>query len=68
MNSRLILLTGRVIGVVVGLVIQATLVSPALGPGPLVIVAFIVLLVGGLLAGDWVTRALLRRMKQGVEG
>jgi hypothetical protein len=64
MNSRLALLIGRVVGVIVALIIQSVIVAPALGPGPLVIVAFIVLFVGGLLAGDWVTRALLRRINQ----
>jgi len=52
---------GRIIGVVVGAGLQVLVIAPALGPNPLTIVAFIVLVVGGLVVGDWVAKALVRR-------
>jgi hypothetical protein len=52
---------GRIIGVVAGAGLQVLVIAPALGPSPFTIVPFIVLVVGGLVVGDWVAKALVRR-------
>jgi hypothetical protein len=52
---------GRILGIVAGLGLQALVIAPALGPGPLTIVAFIALVVGGLVVGDWVARTVGKR-------
>ena len=57
-----LLIVGRLIGLAVGMAILWFIVGPMLGPeGALgVIIAFFVLAVGGILAGQWVTLKLLR--------
>jgi ABC-type Na+ efflux pump permease subunit len=43
---------GRIVGVAAGLLLQVLVVAPALGAGPLTIVAFVVMVVAGLVVGD----------------
>ena len=54
-------LIGRILGAVAGLLLQVLVVAPAMGPGPLTIVAFAALLVGGIVLGDWIARWLAGR-------
>jgi ABC-type Na+ efflux pump permease subunit len=54
-------LIGRILGVAAGLLLQVLVVAPALGPGPLTIVAFVVMVVAGLVVGDRIARWLAGR-------
>ena len=62
-NFNALLIVGRLVGVAVGMAILWFVVGPAFGEeNPLaVIIAFFVLFLGGLLAGQYVTIQLLRR-------
>jgi uncharacterized membrane protein YvbJ len=57
------LLAGRIVGFIVGMVILAVFVGPALGPEGAfgVIIAFFVLGFAGLFVGQWVAMLLMRR-------
>ena len=59
---NLLLVAGRVIGLMVAMALLWFVIGPALGPeNPLgVIVALFALAIGGILVGQWVTLKLLR--------
>lgn len=54
-------LIGRILGVAAGLLLQALVIAPALGASPFTLVAFVVMVVAGLVAGDRIARWLVSR-------